>query len=63
MARDDAAAGTISNQGGASSRRYGRSRFIARSQAVVRQWPKVAIGLKISAREQERIADAFRLAG
>lgn len=37
--------------------------IIMRSQAVVRQWPKVAAGLKTSAREQERIADAFRLAG
>lgn len=37
--------------------------IIALSQAVVRHWPKVAAGLKISAREQERMAGAFRLAG
>lgn len=37
--------------------------IIARSQAVVRQWPRVAAGLKISAREQERMAGAFRPAG
>jgi serine/threonine-protein kinase HipA len=36
---------------------------IARSRAVVRQWPKIANGLKIAAREQARMATAFRLAG
>lgn len=36
---------------------------IARAQAVVRQWPKVATSLKINARDQERMASAFRLAG
>ena len=37
--------------------------IIARSQAVVRQWPKIADSLKIAAREQARMASAFRLAG
>ncbi len=37
--------------------------IIARSQAVVKQWPKIAGSLKIHAREQERMAAAFRLAG
>ena len=36
---------------------------LERSRAVVRQWPKLATGLKIGAREQERMAEAFRLAG
>ena len=36
---------------------------IERSQAVVRQWPKIAGRLKIRAREQESMAAAFRLAG
>ncbi len=36
--------------------------IIARSRAVVKQWPKLAAGLKINAREQERMATAFRLA-
>ena len=36
---------------------------IERSQAVVKQWPKIADGLKISAREQDGMAAAFRLAG
>ena len=36
---------------------------IARSQAVVRQWPKMAAQLGIAAREQERMAAAFALAG
>ena len=36
--------------------------FIERSQTVVRQWPKVAKSLRISAREQHRMASAFRLA-
>lgn len=36
---------------------------IERSRAVVRQWPKIAAHLKIRAREQERMAAAFRLAG
>ena len=33
-----------------------------RSQAVVRQWPKIAKHLRIPAREQQRMASAFRLA-
>lgn len=37
--------------------------IIEQSRAVVRQWPKLAAGLKIGAREQERMAGAFRLAG
>jgi serine/threonine-protein kinase HipA len=37
--------------------------IIARSQAVVKQWPKIANSLQIRAREQERMAAAFRLAG
>lgn len=36
--------------------------IIARCQAVVRQWPKIAQNLGLSAREQERMAPAFRLA-
>ena len=36
--------------------------IVARSQAVVKQWPKIADGLKIRAREQEVMAAAFRLA-
>jgi len=38
------------------------SAIIERSQAVVRQWPKVAKSLRIPAREQQRMASAFRLA-
>lgn len=37
--------------------------IVARSQAVVRQWPRIAGSLKVAAREQERMAAAFRLAG
>lgn len=37
--------------------------IVLRSQAVVRQWPKIADGLKVRTREQERMAAAFRLAG
>lgn len=37
--------------------------IIANSQAVVRQWSKIADSLKIRVREQERMATAFRLAG
>jgi serine/threonine-protein kinase HipA len=37
--------------------------IIEQSQAVVRQWPKIANKLQIRAREQERMASAFRLAG
>ena len=37
--------------------------IVARHQAVVKQWPKIAAGLKVRAREQERMAAAFRLAG
>ncbi len=33
-----------------------------RSKAVVRQWPKIAKRLRISVREQQRMASAFRLA-
>ena len=36
--------------------------IIERSQAVVRQWPKIAKRLRILAREQQRMAFAFRLA-
>jgi len=36
--------------------------IIARGQSVVRQWSKIAAGLGLSAREQERMASAFRLA-
>ncbi|WP_294254310.1 HipA domain-containing protein [Propionivibrio sp.] len=36
--------------------------IIERGQAVVRQWPKVAKSLRIPAREQQRMASAFRLA-
>jgi serine/threonine-protein kinase HipA len=38
------------------------NQFILRSQAVVRQWPKVATKLGIPAREQRRLASSFRLA-
>lgn len=37
--------------------------IIARSQAVVAQWPKIATRLGIPDREQERMAAAFGLAG
>ena len=37
--------------------------IIESSQAVVRQWPKIASSLRIGVREQQRIAPAFRLAG
>lgn len=37
--------------------------IVARSQAVVKQWRKIADSLKVRAREQERMAAAFRLAG
>lgn len=37
--------------------------IVARSRSVVRQWPKIAGSLKVHAREQERMASAFRLAG
>jgi serine/threonine-protein kinase HipA len=36
--------------------------IIDREQAIVRQWPKIATSLKISAREQKRLSDAFQLA-
>ncbi len=36
---------------------------IAHSQAVVKQWPRIAGSLKLRMREQERMAEAFRLAG
>lgn len=36
--------------------------IIERSRAVVRQWPKIAKSLRIPAREQHRMASAFRLA-
>lgn len=35
---------------------------IARCRSVVRQWPRIATRLGLSAREQERMAPAFRLA-
>lgn len=41
----------------------GADEIIKRSQAVVRQWPKIANNLQVRAREQERMASAFRLAG
>jgi len=41
----------------------GADEIIKRSQAVVRQWPKIANSLQMRAREQERMASAFRLAG
>ena len=37
--------------------------IIERGQAVVKQWPKIAGSLRVNAREQERMAPAFRLAG
>lgn len=37
------------------------SAIIERTQVVVRQWPKVAKSLRIPAREQQRMATAFRL--
>lgn len=36
--------------------------IIERSQAIVRQWPKIAKSLRIPAREQQRMASAFQLA-
>ena len=36
---------------------------IERSQAVVKQWPKIAARLGVPAREQNRVAPAFGLAG
>jgi serine/threonine-protein kinase HipA len=36
--------------------------IIEQSQAVVRQWPKIANKIQVRAREQERMASAFRLA-
>lgn len=36
--------------------------IIIRQQAIVRQWPKIAASLKIPAREQQHLSDAFRLA-
>ena len=37
--------------------------IMANSQAIVKQWPRIAGGLRIPARERQRMADAFRLAG
>ncbi|MEJ8823266.1 HipA domain-containing protein [Variovorax humicola] len=37
--------------------------IVRRSQSVVKQWPKIADSLKVRAREQERMAAAFQLAG
>lgn len=37
--------------------------IIERSQTVVAQWPKIARSLHLSPREQERMTEAFRLAG
>lgn len=36
--------------------------IVARCRSVVRQWPKIANGLKIKAPEQDRMAPAFQLA-
>ncbi len=36
--------------------------IIERSSAIVKQWSKIAVGLGVSAREQERMAAAFQLA-
>ena len=36
---------------------------ITNSQAIVKQWPRIAGGLRVPARERQRMADAFRLAG
>lgn len=36
--------------------------IIEQTSTIVRQWPKIANGLKIPAREQERMASAFQLA-
>jgi serine/threonine-protein kinase HipA len=36
---------------------------IGKSRSVVRQWPKIAKDLKLNARELERMAPAFGLAG
>lgn len=41
----------------------GADEVIKHSQAVVQQWPKIANSLQMRAREQERMASAFRLAG
>jgi serine/threonine-protein kinase HipA len=37
--------------------------IIARSQRVVKQWPKIAENVGVSAREQKQMASAFQLAG
>lgn len=37
--------------------------IIEQCKAVVRQWPKIANNLQVRAREQERMASAFYLAG
>lgn len=36
--------------------------IIDRNQEIVRQWPRIAKSLRIPAREQQRMASAFRLA-
>lgn len=36
--------------------------IIERCQGIVRQWPKIAAGLGVPVREQERLASAFQLA-
>lgn len=36
--------------------------ILKRNQVIVRQWPKIAKRLRISGREQQRMAPAFRLA-
>lgn len=41
----------------------GADGIIEQSKAVVQQWPKIANKLQVRAREQERMASAFRLAG
>lgn len=40
----------------------GANETIERSKSVVKQWPKIANNLQVRAREQERMASAFRLA-
>lgn len=38
-------------------------KIIESSRAIVKQWPKIAVRLRISARHQEKMASAFQLAG
>jgi serine/threonine-protein kinase HipA len=39
------------------------NKIIESNRAVVMQWPKIAVGLGVSARRQEQMAPAFQLAG